>query len=59
MTTTILSINIMHHSFSKNHEDVSSGSEYYLAKQKSHCNKKNILYLLLNKSKAFEWKILL
>ena len=41
---------------SKNNEDVSSGSEYYEAKQRVHSNKNIILDLLLNKSKSFEYQ---
>ena len=38
---------------SKNHSDVSSGSEYDSAKRRFFCHKNIILYLLLNKSKRF------
>ena len=38
---------------SKNHEDVSSGSEYDSVKRRVRHNKKFILYLLLNKSNSF------
>ena len=34
---------------SKNHEDISSGSEYDSVKRRVRCNKKIILDLLLNK----------
>ena len=42
---------------SKNHEDVSSGSEYDSAKLTFSHHKNIILDLLLNKSKSFEWKV--
>ena len=42
---------------SKDHEDISSGSEYDSAKQRVRRNKKIILYLLLNKSKSSEWQV--
>ena len=44
---------------SKYHEDISSGSEYDSTKWRVSCNKNIILYLLLNKLKSFEWKLLL
>ena len=44
---------------SKNHEDVSSGSEYDSGKWKVCFNKNIILYLLFNKSNSFEWQVLL
>ena len=42
---------------SKNHEDVSSGSEYDSAKRIFCLNKTIILDLLLNKSNSFEWQV--
>ena len=42
---------------SKNHEDLSSGLEYDSAKLRVRRNKHIILYLLLNKSKSFEWQV--
>ena len=42
---------------SKNNEDVSSGPEYDSTKWRIHRNKKNILDLLLNKSRSFEWQV--
>ena len=39
---------------SKNHEDVSSGSEYDLANRRVRQDKKIILDLLLSKPKRFE-----
>ena len=38
---------------SKNHEDVSSGSEYDSTKRRVRCNKNIISNLLLNKSTSF------
>ena len=40
---------------SKNHEDVSSSSEYNSAKQTFCCHENIILDLLLKKPKSFEW----
>ena len=40
---------------SNNHEYVSSGSEYDLAKQRVRHNKNILSDLLLNKSNSFEW----
>ena len=51
---TILSINFMHYFFLKNHEDVSSVSEYDSVEQTVRCHKIMVLALLLNKSKIFE-----
>ena len=42
---------------SKNHEDISSGSEYDSAKQRVHRNKNIILDLLPHKLKGFEWQV--
>ena len=42
---------------SKNHKDVSSGSEYDSAKKRVSRQKNNILDLLLNKSNIFEWNV--
>ena len=42
---------------SKNHEDVSSGSEYDPAKRRVRHNKNIILDLLLNKLNSFQWPI--
>ena len=42
---------------SKNHEDVSSGTEYDSAKRRV-CHQENvILYLLLKKPNSFEWQV--
>ena len=43
--------------FSKNHEYVSSGSEYDSVKWTVRCHKNIILNLLLNESKSYEWKM--
>ena len=42
---------------SNNHEDISSGSEYNSAKRRVCRNKTIIFYLILNKSKSFEWQL--
>ena len=42
---------------SKNHKDISLGSDYDSDKQKVHCQKNIILDLLLNKSKSFECQV--
>ena len=42
---------------SKNHEDVSSGSEYDSEKRRVHQNKDIILNLMLNKSKSLECQL--
>ena len=42
---------------SKNHEDVSSGSEYELEKRRVRRQKNVILDLLLNKPRRFEWQV--
>ena len=55
MTTTIISINIMHHFSSNKNEYIPSGSEYDYAKQWVHHQKNIILDLLLKKSNSFEW----